>query len=161
MLFVVTGIAFWIIFSIAMICMFISVATESSWWGLFVLMCFFGALWLFGYKENVHGTWQWVTHNPWQLLLIAIVYVVAGIPYSFVKWFYFLKKKKEGGTTRPPQISDNKDKLFNWIFYWPFGLLWDIIHDPFRKLFNIIYERISGGYQKMSDKMFAKDTPQQ
>lgn len=154
MLFVVTGMVFWIIFFVALTCMIASVATESSWWGLFVVMCFFGALWIFGYRENVTSTWQWIIHNPVKMIVIAIMYVVAGIPYSFAKWYQFLKKKKEKGYKSAPQISENKDKLFNWIFYWPFGLIWDIIHDPFRKLFNLIYDRISGGYQRMADKMF-------
>lgn len=169
MLFAVTGLTFWLLFLIAIVCLFISVATESSWWGLLIIICFLSSLWVFGYKGNVQGIWGWITENPLRLIIYFLFYILLGIAYSFVKWYLFLSDRKEEMLRRRkeydniifygiPQIQDYKGKLFGWIFYWSLGVIWDMIDRPFRRLFKFIYERISGSYQRISDKMFANIT---
>jgi hypothetical protein len=56
-----------------------------------------------------------------------------------------------------PKVGRHKMRIYIWIAYWPWSLVWTMINDPVRKIFNRIYKSISGYLQSISDRYF-KDT---
>ena len=56
--------------------------------------------------------------------------------------------------TYRPLIAKNKRRFMIWMVYWPFSMVWTLLNDPIRKIFNWIYDRLAGMLQGMSDKMF-------
>jgi len=50
-----------------------------------------------------------------------------------------------------PAAADKKATIVAWISYWPMSLLGTLLNDPFRKLFNSIYKKLSGSYDKMTN----------
>jgi hypothetical protein len=144
----------------------------------------------------------YVRGHAGQILLYALIYVVAGVAWSFAKWFSylisyrdkfreakaeFLKSKNlnpigqvpdeymsyfrdflrnEFSWDRPnrglavlvrPQASDNKARIVAWMSLWPLSFIGTVLNDPIRRLFNSLFNRFKALYQKMSDKVFAKD----
>ena len=52
-----------------------------------------------------------------------------------------------------PKAANNKARITGWIAYFPISMMWTVLHDAVRKLFNRIYKAISGSFQTMSDKL--------
>lgn len=55
-----------------------------------------------------------------------------------------------------PIASKNKEKISVWIIYWPFSLLWALIHDFVRDLVEQFVIRFQKLYQSISDKAYKK-----
>lgn len=109
---------------------------------------------------------SYISANPFESLWLAMAYVAVGVGYVWIKWYSFVHAKartrrqdiadgKRFVDTAPPQVSKYKEKIFGWMFYWPVSAAWTMLNDPIRRIFNAIYDRISGGLQKISDKAFA------
>lgn len=65
------------------------------------------------------------------------------IPESLkVKWHSKAKK---------PMVRHNKGKIITWMAFWPFSLVWTLLSEPWR----IIYEFMSKMFQNISDRVFA------
>lgn len=58
----------------------------------------------------------------------------------------------------PPRASENKSRILTWVLYWPFSMVWTIIDEPFRRAFTMVFERIRGLYQRISESAFS-DVP--
>lgn len=52
-----------------------------------------------------------------------------------------------------PKASDNKAKITAWIAYFPISILWTLLHDAVKRLFNKIYTMISKSFQTLSDTL--------
>jgi len=48
--------------------------------------------------------------------------------------------------------NSNKGLIVSWIAYWPMSIASTLLNDPFRRFMNWIYDRISGVFQRMSEK---------
>ena len=144
----------------------------------------------------------YVRGHAGQILLYALIYVVAGVAWSFAKWFsflisyrdkyreakaqflksknlnpigqihdefmlsfqtYLLNEFRHDRSYRSmsylvrPQASDNKARIVAWMSLWPLSFIGTVLNDPIRRLFNSLFNRFKALYQKMSDKVFAKD----
>lgn len=60
-----------------------------------------------------------------------------------------------------PSAKGKKGTILMWMIYWPASTVWTIINDPVRKVFRIIYQKISGGFDKIAKKIFSdvEDVP--
>ncbi len=115
-------------------------------------------LWFFGCKEELSVIGSFIYFNPGTTLLIALGYVILGIVWSFVKWYFYLVRMREAhqDTSYPEHYFDvnrNKSRIMTWMIYWPLSGAWTLINDPIRKMYRSIFEWVGGSYQKMSDKM--------
>lgn len=54
-----------------------------------------------------------------------------------------------------PRVGTHKARIYLWIAYWPWSLLWTIINDPVRKVCREIYDSIRGFLQRISDRVWA------
>lgn len=52
----------------------------------------------------------------------------------------------------PLRVADNKQRIITWMAYWPLSLLWALIDDFVRKVFENIYTTLKKGLQSISDR---------
>jgi predicted membrane protein len=168
-------ILFWIVL-IEVILIFACIAKNSGTWATvsliisLLLLQFLTTLNVFGY----------IIANPLRIILYAFGYLIAGIIWSFAKWYMFLvgkkneyeeKKKKfleeksaknktwpEYAKTNldkyPLEALDHKWSIIRWMSYWPISLVWSVIDDLVEKILRTIWNLLKNIYQKISDRVF-------
>jgi len=52
-----------------------------------------------------------------------------------------------------PRPSDHKDKLYVWIFYWPFSVIWACTADLVKNIWEFAYSTLKNTYKKISVKI--------
>ena len=166
-LLVLGTVGFWITLTLATIFIFISL--ESDEWGgtgatstVIVLVVLF---WFFGGKDIFIDTGNFLIENTGVFFLFFISYIIIGLIWSFVKWYFYLLNTKEKiqkslknndfSIPKIPEVKNNKGRIISWITYWPFSSLWTIINDPIKRAINFMYSKFEKLYQKMSDNMFS------
>lgn len=65
-------------------------------------------------------------------------------------------KSMYGSGTYPPQVKNNKSKLFVWALFWPVNLVWTMLHDVAVETFTWLYNKFGSVLQYMSDKILPK-----
>ena len=119
-------------------------------------------LYFLGNKPHFHRVFSTVAGHPFGTVGMVLGYFVAGTVWAFVKWYFFLLNIRDNlikndaiSTIRVPEASKYKSTILRWMTYWPFSMLWTLIHDPVRRAFRWIYGRVATILQAMSDKVFA------
>jgi hypothetical protein len=111
-------------------------------WGLFKWVLFLRTR-LEDYKRVKEGFSAWKEASPaWK-----------GKEYTALK--DFLQERGATGMMKPPQVRDYKGKVTHWMTYWPFSLIWFLIHDPITRFFKTLFNFMSGTFQSISNRMFA------
>jgi len=54
----------------------------------------------------------------------------------------------------PPRVRQHRGRIMMWMAYWPWSVVWTILHDPVRKAFKIILHHIHDYLQEISNKAF-------
>ena len=153
---------FWLLSVLAVI--IIACSLEHRKWGgtgaTITLVSFFLLVYALG-GNTIQTFTNYITSNPLTSLAYIASYIVIGVLWSFVKWYYFLLNYKEKNkTTDPkwknyiPKVASNKGKIISWMTYWPISASWTIINDPIRRMYNSIFKRLDKVYVKISDKVF-------
>jgi hypothetical protein len=162
-------VSFWVIFSIGLILMFYFINSKDEGDGVGATITFIlSAILLYATSGHRDSFISFITNNWLRNFEIVMIYLIIGLVWSFVKWYFYLLNKKEKledlitmnsnyelNQYDIPKAGENKDKIILWMSYWPWSAIWTIINDPVRKIFNWIYTKFSSIYQKMSDKIFA------
>lgn len=150
-------------------------------WSTFWVIATFVALYYLGAGGTIRDLGLHIYHNPIETVVYFLLYTVAGTVWSFFKWKEVVdeavvaynedvEKYKNNGDSnskpnwnekfylnrRRPQLDENKAKIFNWIFYWPFSLSWYCIHEPVERLFRTIMKHTKKIYEGITDRAFAK-----
>lgn len=101
-------------------------------------------------------------------------YIVAGVVWSFVKWFSFLMRFRDvlkeidvpgsehyretsyrgNSLNQKPMAARNKKKITAWMIFWPFSMVGTVLNDPVKRIFTFLFGRFKHLYQKMSDRVF-------
>ncbi len=154
------------------VAIFLTIATEIEWFGCTTITILVSvSLIQFLHLFNI---WIYVKDHVLQTTIYSIAYIAIGVVWSFAKWFFFLinsrdrdrefVKKNLDNTAhiRPPvinipQAADNKGKIIAWASYWPFSFIGTILNDPFRKLFNFIFNQFKNLYQQMANSIYKDD----
>jgi hypothetical protein len=173
---------FWLWVALAAVVLLISVActaSENGFWsfvaiGVYLLGAqFCGAL----------AVWDWIRAHPWHLVGYAGVYVLLGCGWAVVKWWRLCRKllrdieevarrnpsldrakvvKKWQGergynqpASIPPRPGDYASRITNWIACWPLSLLAAVFGDFLVEFFRVVYERLAGVLQSISNSVFA------
>jgi len=121
----------------------------------------------------------WIAQNPWSSALYVAAYFAVGTAWSVLKWYFWLLKSRRRldeirtehqGTTSyeasvilknaglaskvPPKVGDHKARIMGWMMLWPASMVWTVLNDPVRWVFEEIYARIGGGLQRISNHVF-------
>jgi len=132
---------------------------EAKSWGFWVVGATLVILYFCGNKQEFNDAFNWISANPGSTVLIVAGYFVAGLVWAIVKWYFYLRKKtakinkysKVHGLDEVYSASENKERILNWMMYWPFSLLWTMIDEPVKKLFQNIYTATEKMFQRMAD----------
>lgn len=102
--------------------------------------------------------------NWLSVLLFGLAYICIGIVWVVFKWTLLCKRKLakdiEYSRSRPsfefvpPSPSRHKEKIVSWLAYWPFSMLIYACFDALREFFSMIYTKISGSLQKISNRIY-------
>lgn len=162
-LFLVGTLWFWILLIVASIFIIsYSELSDSNSTGFIVLAVTLILLYFGGNAATFKSIGNYMVTNPNEVLLWVLGYFIAGTLWSFVKWYFYLIEQKERIINREHsfqyykerfEVKENKERILNWMIYWPLSGLWTLINQPVRKLFKAIFHRIEGTYQKMSDNI--------
>lgn len=121
----------------------------------------------------------WISQNPWSTALYVAAYFATGTAWSVLKWYFWLLKSRrrldEISSERPvlalydiakilrnaglawklpPKVGDHKARIMGWMMLWPASMVWTVLNDPVRWVFEEIYARIGGGLQRISNHVF-------
>ena len=155
---------FWLLIGIEIIIIISSLEQDKvnslGWLSFLVVL---GILYFCGNAHHFNDFFQYTIQHPIVSVLFFLGYLIAGTVWSFVKWYVYLKKK---ATKYVINQSDNsyiwdtdfkaksqKQRILNWMMYWPFSLVWTVIDQPFKKAFLYIYNSIENKYQSIGDNI--------
>lgn len=54
-----------------------------------------------------------------------------------------------------PKAASHSTRIIQWIAFWPVSFVWTMLNDPLRSAATYAFNRVSGTFQKMSDKAFS------
>jgi hypothetical protein len=163
---------FWIFVIAAFICFLVATEKGSGTGSTATMIVTLAAFYFFGNKIQLINFFKFCGTHGLILLLSIVAYIIVGVFWSIIKWYFFLLKNKEEQedlvrdtnlrhTIVIPQVRDHKEGIMVWMFYWPFSAIWTLIDQPIKRIYQIIYRKISGYLQGMSNKMFASLTEAQ
>ena len=113
-----------------------------------------------------------ISHPAWAVGFI-LLYITIGAFWSLAKWHSFtdkaVEKYKVQIADRPSNTgtykeylredvnpANHKSDLVFWMGYWPFSLLWFMIHQPIKRLFNFLYSKMNASYTAISVRALRK-----
>lgn len=135
---------------------------EAKSWGFWVVAATLVVLYFCGNKQTFNDMFSWISANPGTTILIVAGYFVAGLVWAIMKWYVYLRKKtakinainaygKTYGLDQVYSAAENKERILNWMMYWPVSLLWTLIDEPVKKMFLGIYNNTEKMFQRMAD----------
>ena len=152
----------------AVVYVLMTVAVENEY-GFAATICLIGylaVLQLF-FGVDVLG---FVKTFPIHLACAAIVYVLCGLGWSIFKWYWYVTKEVDKLKERYPKDYETKTKtwlealeryvpkpnsektrIIGWMGYWPLSLVWFLVDDIVKEIFNWLYYRFAAIYQKITD----------
>lgn len=134
----------------------------------FTLAVFIAAYYLFGSHDHIFNILNYIKTHTLTIAGLLGVYLVLGVVWAIVKWYFYLLNKREYLTDRLknsiindldnyiPAAKENKSRIMSWMMYWPFSGIWTLINDPIRKAFQVVYRNIEIFFDKMSASIFAE-----
>jgi hypothetical protein len=150
-----------------LLCIADVILTESECfgWGTFILLAGIVTIAWVGGDVNV---FKWTWFNLTDVLKFTAVYVLIGVLWSVVKWYFYLVKIRKElkanlasgvrrvGDTRPRRsfAKNNKARITGWMAHWPFSIVGTIVGDFLLELWNTIYEWLSGVYERIETRVF-------
>lgn len=168
-LFTLWTLGFWIITAIASLLILILSEHDGEGWALIILAVLVGAVTLANPPiQNLIQT------NPFFLIIAFFLYVIMGVVWSFIKWYFFLLNVRDamktdpdyqrnvhgtGITVRgrfvylPVKAHDYKARVIGWMMYWPWSAFWTMIDDPIRRICNRLYVACQTQFQRMADSI--------
>jgi hypothetical protein len=166
---------FWALIAISAIIMSELVDTDNPGWATVTAVATVAILSGLGNFNPL----VWIHTNPADVAFCVAAYFVLGAMWGVVKWYFWLQKTKRMliafnnehpswkeddlahaiyvagiGGDFPPNVSYHKAKIMGWMMLWPASMVWTMLNDPVRRIFEEIYDRIGGGLQAMSDRVF-------
>jgi len=68
------------------------------------------------------------------------------------KWATVVRSEKIG----KPDAARYKDTLILWMTYWPWSVLWTLVHDFVKRAFDWVYDNLGKAYDNMADRTYAR-----
>lgn len=143
------GWMFFATYGVLALVVFLAVAHERNIFATCALIFGAGVMYLCGGAPDT----SWIQAHPFLTAGIVLGYIVAGVLWSFVKWYFFLLDCKAKGLKRP-YAEDNKSRIVSWMMYWPVSVIATCIFDFIKRAWNSLYEKISGVFDSITDKVY-------
>jgi hypothetical protein len=154
---------FWLLAIITVICIVASVeADEANSWGIITLLAA-GAIFYFGGNAIAFMDFiNYAAQHPIVIVLGFFAYLILGTAYSFLKWYLrlthlkMLYKNDYRFYKSKFEVSSNKQRILNWMIYWPFSGIWTLIDEPITKGFKRIFLALENQYEKITKTVTAE-----
>jgi hypothetical protein len=172
-----TGLAFWTVtigtVLLSIVVMALVEFNRPFWATALVIATIAGTVTLTHYP-----IWDEIRANPMMVLYWFIGYIILGGLWSFFKWTRFVTRTVKEWVKRgysedlrrlnaikdaesddmvelPREIDPtyNKDRFFGWSMYWPLSVIWTLFDDPFRAIFDFLYEQFGQLYTKIAKRI--------
>jgi hypothetical protein len=125
----------------------------------------FGVLYyLFGSKQHIVNGFEYIRDHPASILGWIALYLFIGVIWAFIKWYFFLLKRKDqlidekkyssDKTIKIPTAAENKFRILTWMNYWMFSVIWTVLDEPVKRFFNFIFKRFEAWFDKISKSIF-------
>ncbi len=118
---------------------------------------FLALLFFFGCRTELTDIAMWIGNHPLESIGVILLYFIAGIVWSLIKWKFFLvdlvAKQTEGSSVYKTdfRLSKNKSRIINWMSYWPFSLTWNLVNRPIKSAYKRIFVLVSRTYERMAE----------
>jgi hypothetical protein len=158
---------FWILLVIAVVLVTIATEHGSGVGATATLIITVALLFFFGNQVPFKDFFVYVIKNPWITLFVIASYIILGVCWSILKWYFFLIKERDRCIEEQlqfpsvPSVGAHKSEIMIWMFYWPFSAVWTVLDHPVKRIFLFIYNRIKARMQEMANKIFEPLTQQQ
>jgi hypothetical protein len=70
-------------------------------------------------------------------------------------WTDFTRSRWNETWAIVPSVKENKSRILRWMSFWPTSIIWSLIDDFVRRIFNMIYYAIADYLQSIADKIYA------
>lgn len=165
MIFAFGTLYFWLLLLAAIAFVIFSIESEWGGTGATVTMTItFCLLYFLGSGPHIGTILSYAVNNPGTVVLSMLGYLFIGVIWSIKKWYAYVKKKKlksieklkTGDTWSILSKSEldlkyHKGRIISWMCYWPFSVLWMLVNDPIREVFNFLFEKIKGIYSRIAE----------
>lgn len=131
------------------------VSTEHGLWGAFSLVAATAAYVVFFNKGAATTAWDWILVHPLQLGLSVLGYIIAGVVWSFFKYYSYIREGKRRGVSKVSFASmDNTERAITWTAYWPISIGIHVLGDGVYKMFRWVYDQVSGVYDSILERVY-------
>lgn len=151
-LFVFGTVWFWLVAAILTIGLITSIENNSAGWATIIGLCVAGLV----YKNT--------NLSIGEVLMCGLTYFIVGGVWSVWKWRGFVTEEVEYYNRNKSirnrscyyvatikdwlQPSKQKHKIYLWITYWPWSLIWALAEDIVKQVFELF----RGMYQRITDR---------
>jgi hypothetical protein len=167
--------AFWLVLAVVAIAMSEMLDNDRPGYATFIAVAAFAALAVLGDLNP----FKWIYLHPMQTAEYVVGYFAVGTLWGVAKWFFWLRKMRrfmeefsvqypnfDHSTWReamrrrawpmelPPRVGEHKSKILGWMMLWPSSMIWTLLHDPVKWLFEEIYANLGGMMQGISNRVF-------
>ena len=105
------------------------------------------------YGWNLMG---WTLSNLPYFGLYVTGYIIAGFVWGYAKLYLYMRKNKHQLRATVHNVdnvvshfmNNNKFRIYGWVIYWPFNLVYTFTVDFFTDIFEYIYEMFVTFYKK-------------
>jgi hypothetical protein len=161
-IFLFGSVMFYVLLFIAVIVLIVATELEEpNSWLFWTVPITIGLLYIGGNSNAIKSSLVYISENPGQIILYILFYLIAGTIWSFVKWYLYLVDRREyhlkrsyGYDKENYSLNQNKERILNWMLYWPLSAFWMLINRPMKKMFQWIIKTFGAQYQKISDNVF-------
>lgn len=108
-------------------------------------------LYFLGGKTLFRDFFSFIKESTGTFIAIVVGYIVSGVIYSFIKWYFYVKRQKVKGYGMPI-AGDHTTRLIRWISYWPFSIWWTLLDEPIKAL----VEKLGTSYDGIAKKIYEK-----
>lgn len=132
----------------------------GGWKSTLTVLGFVGAYWWLGDSADLLSIIQYIKTNTVGFLTWVGAYVLIGLIWSVVKWYFFLLNARDKAVEKHndgdvlydyelPTAAKNKARIITWMSYFPFSMLWTVINEPFKRLYNFLYARFVSVFERL------------
>ncbi len=125
------------------------VENEQGTIATIVILAIGALIYFLGGKGVFKDFLSFVSERTGTFIGIVSGYLVSGVIYSFIKWYFYVKNQKAKQRAMP-DASDHTTTLIRWVAYWPFSIWWTFLNEPIKKL----VEQLGTTYNGIAKKVY-------
>lgn len=133
------------------------VYNDHGVWGTFSLIVAIACYGVITGWQSLYNIWSGVINSPVKTGLIILGYILAGVIWSFFKYYSYVREKKRIGVKKEYVFAArNTGRVMTWMAYWPILAILHVCGDGLYKLYRWVYDQVSGVYDAILNKVYGE-----